>query len=201
MMKNGGFLKKLFALFLAFALILGVATTFTSCTEDDINNTIKIIDDILDETEPPETDAPETKSPTKKPKATSTPKATATPKPTATPKIDFNGRFDDRDNVALYIKTYGVLPQNYMTKAEAEKKGWTGGSLDRVVKGYAIGGDTFGNYEKRLPTGVKYKECDIDTIGTNSRGTKRIIFTKNHIYYTDDHYVTFVEYMEDGTWK
>lgn len=205
-------IKRIVSFLLAVLLSFGIFLSFTACTEEEIGETIKVIDDILTETDEP------TENPTDEPTATakaeitatakhtSTPKRTATPKPTQTqtakPKIDRNGTYDDRDNVALYIKTYGFLPPNYMSKEEAEGRGWSGGALDRVIKGYAIGGDRFGNYEKKLPTGNTYYECDIDTIGQKDRGTKRIVYTKDRqIYYTSDHYKTFLEYQEDGTWK
>lgn len=108
--------------------------------------------------------------------------------------IDKNGSYNTKDEVALYIHTYGCLPDNYITKAEAKKLGWTGGSVEKYAKGKAIGGDNFGNYEGLLPKkkGRKYTECDIDTIGKNSRGAKRIIFSNDGvIYYTDNHYESF----------
>ena len=94
----------------------------------------------------------------------------------------------------LYIHQYGELPQNFITKAEAQKLGWTGGSLEKYAPGKCIGGDNFGNYEGLLPkkSGRKYTECDIDTLGASSRGAKRIVFSNDGmIYYTDDHYATF----------
>ena len=57
-----------------------------------------------------------------------------------------------------------------------------------------IGGDYFGNYEELLPEakGSEYYECDIDTLGKNSRGAKRIVFSNDGlIYYTEDHYESF----------
>ncbi len=110
--------------------------------------------------------------------------------------ITEDGQYDSKDEVGLYIYTYGHLPDNYMTKSEARELGWSSGALDVVVPGYAIGGDTFGNYEGNLPAedGVTYIECDIDTIGQSSRGAKRIVYSSDgHIYYTEDHYETFVE--------
>lgn len=102
---------------------------------------------------------------------------------------------DSKDAVALYIHTYGRLPDFYMTKSQAKRTyGWDGGSLDSYAPGFAIGGDTFGNYEGLLPDapGRRWTECDIDTIGGNSRGAKRIVFSNDGlIYYTDDHYETF----------
>lgn len=105
-----------------------------------------------------------------------------------------DGWYYSKDDVALYIHTYGHLPDNYITKNEAKKLGWTGGSVEKYAKGMAIGGDKFGNYEGNLPDkkGRKYWECDIDTNGAKNRGAKRIIFSNDGlIYYTDDHYETF----------
>lgn len=139
------------------------------------------------ETSPPATEAPETKAPETKAPETKAPETEA-------PKIREDGQYSSRDDVALYIHTYGKLPSNYIKKAEAEKLGWTGGGLDRYAKGKAIGGDRFGNNEKLLPTkkGRTYTECDIDTVGKSSRGAKRIVFSNDGlIYYTDDHYESF----------
>ena len=109
---------------------------------------------------------------------------------------DRHGVYDSKDEVALYIHTYGHLPGNYITKKEAQKLGWPGGSLEPYAPGKSIGGDYFGNYEKKLPKvkGVDYHECDIGTAGRKSRGAKRIIFSDDgRIYYTDDHYETFTQ--------
>lgn len=107
---------------------------------------------------------------------------------------DENGSYDDRDSVALYIYTYGKLPPNYITKAEAGALGWSGGSLEQYAPGKCIGGSKFGNYEGLLPTadGRQYYECDIDTLGKDTRGAKRIVYSNDGlIYYTDDHYESF----------
>lgn len=108
--------------------------------------------------------------------------------------IDENGSYTSKDDVALYIHVYGHLPSNFITKKEAEKLGWSGGSLEPYAPGKCIGGDRFGNYEGLLPkkTGRGYTECDIDTLGKKSRGAKRIVFSNDGlIYYTDDHYASF----------
>lgn len=108
--------------------------------------------------------------------------------------IDRNGSYTTKEDVALYIHTYGELPANFITKKEAQALGWTGGSLEPYAKGKCIGGTFFGNYEGHLPTkkGRTYTECDIDTLGKSSRGAKRIVFSNDGlIYYTDDHYETF----------
>ena len=112
----------------------------------------------------------------------------------AEPQIDEDGSYTTKEDVALYIYTYGKLPKNFMTKSEARDLGWEGGSLERYAKGYCIGGDKFGNREGLLPKagGRQYYECDIDTLGASSRGAKRIVFSNDGlIYYTEDHYESF----------
>ena len=108
--------------------------------------------------------------------------------------IDENGSYTSKEDAALYIHTYGKLPQNFITKSEAQNLGWEGGGLEDYAPGKCIGGDYFGNYEGLLPQkdGRKYTECDVDTLGKSSRGAKRIVFSNDGlIYYTPDHYETF----------
>lgn len=106
--------------------------------------------------------------------------------------IDENGYYTSKEDVALYIYTYGELPKNFMTKDEARALGWEGGGLEEYVPCMCIGGDRFGNYEGLLPEDRDYTECDIDTMGKDSRGAKRIVFSDDGlIYYTDDHYESF----------
>ena len=110
-----------------------------------------------------------------------------------TAAIDEHGSYTTKDDVALYIHTFGKLPPNFITKKEAQKLGWSGGSLEPYAPGKCIGGSYFGNYEGILPEG-KYRECDIDTLGKKSRGAKRIIYSDDgRIYYTDDHYKSFTQ--------
>ena len=108
--------------------------------------------------------------------------------------IEKDGYYYSKEDVSLYIYTYGELPDNFITKAEAEDLGWQGGSVERFLDGAAIGGDVFKNREGILPksSGRIYYECDIDTDGENSRGAKRIVFSNDGlIYYTGDHYESF----------
>ena len=108
--------------------------------------------------------------------------------------IDEDGYYTTKEDVALYIHVYGKLPPNFMTKSEAKKLGWTGGSLEKYAPGFAIGGDRFGNREGLLPDadGRIYYECDINTVGQKKRGAERIIYSNDGlIYYTGDHYESF----------
>ena len=114
--------------------------------------------------------------------------------PTENDTIEESGSYTSKDDVALYIHTFGHLPPNYITKKQAQALGWNGGSLEKHATGKSIGGDRFGNYEGLLPEkeGRFYTECDIDTRGKSKRGAKRIVFSNDGlIYYTDDHYKTF----------
>lgn len=110
-------------------------------------------------------------------------------------KVKENGSYTDKERVALYIHTYGRLPNNFITKAEAQKLGWdsSAGNLRKVAPGKSIGGDRFGNYEGQLPKAKKrkYFECDID-YGGGRRNGKRIVFSSDGlVFYTGDHYKTF----------
>lgn len=119
-----------------------------------------------------------------------------------TPAIEEDGTYTTKEDVALYIHTYGHLPENFITKKQAQALGWEGGSLEPYAPGKCIGGSRFGNYEGILPEkdGRTYTECDIDTLRAEKRGAKRIVFSNDGlIYYTEDHYETFeLLYGEDG---
>lgn len=109
-------------------------------------------------------------------------------------KLAEDGVYSSKEEVAFYLSLYGHLPSNYITKKEAEKLGWKGGSLEPFAPGMCIGGNRFGNYEGLLPEkeGRFYTECDIDTLGAEKRGAKRIVFSNDGlIYYTEDHYQSF----------
>ena len=125
---------------------------------------------------------------------TQTPEAPTNDPKGNTESLDEYGSYDSLNDVALYIQLYGELPDNYITKNEAEDLGWNGGSVERVAPGKCIGGDRFSNREGLLPkaNGRTWTECDIDTLGENSRGAKRIVYSNDGlIYYTDDHYESF----------
>ena len=106
-----------------------------------------------------------------------------------------DGTYSGKEEVALYLHLYGHLPDNYLTKKEAQALGWEPSkkNLWEVAPGMSIGGDRFGNYEGLLPEakGRQYYECDIDYDG-GGRNAKRIIFSNDGlIFYTGDHYGSF----------
>ena len=109
-----------------------------------------------------------------------------------------DGHYTSKEEVALYIHTYGKLPENFISKKDAEELGWKkkqgeAGQLHVVAPGMSIGGSYFGNYEGLLPEkkGRKYYECDINYVKGN-RGAERIVYSNDGlIFYTGDHYETF----------
>lgn len=109
--------------------------------------------------------------------------------------VSENGQYCTVNEVAAYIKEYHKLPSNYITKSEAQSLGWHGGPLKDYAPGKSIGGDTFTNRQGILPkSSSKYIECDINANGT-VRGAQRIVYNTGdfRVYYTSDHYNTFVE--------
>lgn len=196
-------MKKVLSLLLATLVLLSMFS-LVSCDEETISDVadiaLEIIEAIPDDTNiAQESVAPDVTNESGPPdsSALDTSDDTTDTVDTATAEIDEiaeNGSYDDKDSVALYIHIYGKLPQNYISKAEAEKLGWSGGSVEKFAEGKCIGGAKFGNYEGLLPKkeGRQYYECDIDTLGKDSRGAKRIVYSNDGlIYYTDDHYESF----------
>ena len=198
----------------ALLLSLVLAFSLTACgnpaqTIDTIEKTAQTVQQLaeaLNDTEEAAEPAalPASEAQERAEDASGEPAQTAEPEPAAetesaeaaaeTPAIDEDGVYTSKDDVALYLHTYGHLPSNFITKKEAEKLGWSGGSLEPYAPGKCIGGSHFGNYEGILPEkdGRSYTECDIDTLGADKRGAKRIVFSNDGlIYYTEDHYETF----------
>ena len=182
-------MKKIFSSFLALLMALSVLFCMMGCevSEEDlavaeviVEEAIAILEELPEETEESaeeaELPALETQVPTEETEA----------------YIDPYGSYTTKEDVALYIHTYGCLPPNFITKEEARDLGWEGGGLDDYAYGMCIGGDRFGNYEGLLPENRDYTECDIDTLGAEKRGAKRIVFSDDGlIFYTDDHYESF----------
>ena len=109
---------------------------------------------------------------------------------------NFSGNIDELTNentVINYVKTNRQLPDYYLTKGEARKKGWIAskGNLCNVLPGKAIGGDHFSNREKTLPKGNQYFEADVN-YNCGNRNADRIVFTKNgDVWLTKNHYKSF----------
>ena len=193
--------KRILALLLALTLLV-----LGGCTVRDMVQVVGVstttLQELADAALSDETEAPESgdqfvtaESPEETP--AEAPQDEAAPADEVSETTDTVGEhtyYYDVDHVVLYLDTYGHLPGNFITKKEAQALGWSGGSLEPYAPGKCIGGSHFGNYEGLLPEaeGRSYTECDIDTLGAGSRGTKRIVFSNDGlIYYTGDHYESF----------
>ena len=113
--------------------------------------------------------------------------------PSLEAQLPEDGVYDSKEEVALYIHLYGHLPDNYITKNEAQDAGWVSqkGNLWDVAYGMSIGGDRYGNYDGQLPKGEKYYEADVNYDG-GYRGEERIVYTEDgDVWYTSDHYESF----------
>lgn len=173
-------MKKLLSILLAVVIVLLASFFGLPGSEEAVPASLSQQIDVLPEETTPALDTvPETQAQPQAP-------------PETIVKIVVGESYTTKEDVALYIHTYGCLPDNFMTKAEARKLGWEGGGLEDYAPGMCIGGDRFGNYEGLLPEDRDYTECDIDTLGKSSRGAKRIVFSDDGlIYYTGDHYESF----------
>jgi len=173
--------RKLLALLFAAVMLLGL---LSACTEEQINTTVDIASEVVDLLAEDSTSS----------ETGSAPGSVAASPETETGIPDADGSYTTKEDVSLYLYTYGHLPSNFITKNEAKAAGWQGGSLEPYCPGKCIGGDRFGNREGLLPaaSGRTWTECDINTLGASSRGAERIVFSNDGlIYYTGDHYESF----------
>ena len=103
----------------------------------------------------------------------------------------------DPQGIADYIFQHGKLPDNFITKKEAQNLGWDSSYnyVGDVAPGKSIGGDRFGNYEGLLPSkkGRTWYEADCYYEG-KKRNAHRILYSNDGlVYYTDDHYESFTQ--------
>ncbi len=101
------------------------------------------------------------------------------------------------DEVAQYIKQNKKLPDNFITKQQAEALGWDRkkGNLHEVAPGKSIGGNVYYNNERLLPSAPNrtWYEADIN-YSSGYRGNDRILYSNDGLVYkTSDHYKTFTE--------
>ena len=191
---------RLLALLTALLLTLGLFSGCGSDAAELLNSAASLAEQALDAAEAIENALPAQEA---LPESTDEPASPTEEIPEeAAPAIAKDGSYTTKEDLVLYIVTYGCLPENFITKKEAQALGWPGGSLEPYAPGCCIGGDRFGNYEGLLPKadGRTWTECDVDTLGAGSRGAKRLIFSNDGlIYYTDDHYESFtLEWGDPG---
>ena len=108
-----------------------------------------------------------------------------------------SGPIIEPQDIADYIFEHGELPDNFITKKEAQKLGWDSSwnYVSDVAPGKSIGGDRFGNYEGLLPTKKGRQWYEADCYYTKGkRNAHRILYSNDGlVYYTDDHYETFTQ--------
>ena len=198
-------MKKTLAILLSLAVIMGLS----GCASNDVIDTLETLEavtSILTSEEAPAASSEEVlvedvTDPEPDESSVDEPSADEGAFSESEYYLDEEGWYYSAEEVSEYLYTYGYLPGNFITKADARALGWEGGSVERYAPGCAIGGDVFGNKEGLLPKekGRTYYECDIDTNGQSSRGAKRLVFSDDGlIYYTEDHYESFtLLYGED----
>lgn len=117
-------------------------------------------------------------------------------------EITESGNYTSLEEVAAYLTTFGHLPDNYLTKKQAQALGWDSraGNLNQAAPGKSIGGDYFGNYEGLVPSakGRQWTECDIDSDGGYRNGLRLVFSNDGLLYYSDDHYQSFRQVTVSG---
>jgi hypothetical protein len=117
-------------------------------------------------------------------------------------EVEYQLPVTDPQQIVNYLDEFGELPENFITKREAQALGWDSyyNYLGEVAPGKSIGGDHYGNYERKLPTkkGRTWRECDVNYKG-EKRGAERLVFSSDGLYYyTNDHYKTFIQMFPEG---
>lgn len=193
-MKNNKWLRALLAAVLALVLIFGETAQLIPAIRNEASAETRLL---------ARSHKKNKTTPTPLPIESPVPTAEADPGlPTATPLPE--SPVTDPQSIADYIFANGCLPDNFITKREAQNLGWDSAYnyVGDVAPGKSIGGDRFGNYEGILPTarGRQYYECDCYYTG-RKRNAYRIIFSNDGlVYYTGTHYESFVE-MHPTTWN
>ena len=107
------------------------------------------------------------------------------------------GPIIEPQDIADYIFEHGKLPDNFITKKQAQALGWDSSYnyVSDVAPGKSIGGDRFGNYEGLLPSKKGRTWYEADCYYTKGkRNAHRILFSNDGlVYYTDDHYESFTQ--------
>ncbi len=101
------------------------------------------------------------------------------------------------DGADWHLKYNGKLPNYYISKTEALKRGWKGSKryVSDIAPALMIYGGIYENDDEILPQASKriWYEADINYI-SGIRNSERIVFSNDGlIFVTYDHYKTFVE--------
>lgn len=106
------------------------------------------------------------------------------------------------DGADLYVALHGVLPDSYISEAEAEAQGWKKwfGNLSEVLPGKMIGGKIYRNRDHRLPEsdGRIWHEANFDYISGYRNNCRMLYSNDGLLFVTYDHYTTFFEIGTEG---
>lgn len=99
--------------------------------------------------------------------------------------------------VDKFLKLTGKLPPNYISKEDAQAKGWNKhkGNLADLLPGRIIGGEIYRNRNKHLPEKADriWYEADLE-YEAGYRSSDRIVYSSDGlIFITKDHYETYYE--------
>lgn len=101
------------------------------------------------------------------------------------------------DGVDVYVAIHGVLPEYYISEAEAEAQGWKKwrGNLSEVLPGKMIGGKRYKNRNRKLPEveGRIWHEADFDYVRGYRNNCRLLCSNDGLLFVTYDHYNTFYE--------
>lgn len=109
-----------------------------------------------------------------------------------------------KDGADAILYHNGVLPDYYITKADAKAAGWVAwkGNLADVLPYMMIGGSVFHNDEQKLPDapGRIWYEADIN-YEKGYRNSQRVLFSSDGlVFVTYDHYHSFYEIVGGSKW-
>ena len=131
------------------------------------------------------------------------------------PSVKSDAAMIDPIDVINYYTIFGEFPANYAFESDVSTVSSVFGDDTRVVQEFSRTNGYVQYVPCAKPSGFCYYELDIDVDGsykTNKRGVGRVVvfgygFTTNGYgsdrvaVYTDDHYATFQEYLNDGTFS
>ena len=116
---------------------------------------------------------------------------------TQAPAAEETGPIIEPQAIADYLFEHGELPDNFITKKEAQALGWDSSRnyVSDVAPGKSIGGDWFGNYQGKLPRakGRTFRECDCNYVKGRRKDDRIVWSSDGRVWFTDDHYETFTE--------
>jgi len=120
------------------------------------------------------------------------------------PPLDPDGSYITKEEVGLYIRTFGELPDNYYVRSEMVEEYGTLAAFRRAKGDDAhYGYWNFSNFADQLPSDgeLHWYIADIGLgPGAQTRRNQRLVFSEDQglVYYTPDHYDSYEMLFGDG---